>query len=251
MNDFSALGVIYDSFNENACYDDYCRFILERFFSLSTHPGDYQPRAVDLCCGTGEMSLRLAKKGLDVVGVDRSEEMLQSAFQKAFSNPLLALFFVKQDMRKLKMDAKANLFVCCYDSLNYLSSTDELERVFYGVAEHLADGGVFIFDLNTLTRFTDYYDGRQFVFRKENGVLIWECRFDKEKLTCDFDVEVFSKCGELYKRSGERLRQRFFSDEDVKNALEKSSLKPVSRHAENEVFPGKEGCMRSVWVAVK
>ena len=251
MNQFNAISAIYDSFNENARYDDYCRFITGCFSALSRHPEDYQPRAVDLCCGTGELSLRLAREGLDVVGVDRSDQMLQLAFQKSFSEPELALFFVRQDMRRLKMDAKANLFVCCYDSLNYLADQDELERVFRGVSEHLADGGVFVFDLNTLKRFRDYYADKQFVFRRENEILIWESRFDPEKLICDFDVEVFTKNGDLYRRSGERLRQRFFSDGDAENALRKSSLRLVSRHEESEVFPGKDDGMRTVWVAVK
>lgn len=251
MNDFNAISAIYDSFNEDARYDEYCSFIIKSFSEYSRHPAGYQPRAVDLCCGTGEMALRLAREGFDVVGVDRSDQMLQSASQKAFSEPELALFFVRQDMRRLKMDAKANLFVCCYDSLNYLSSAEELDRVFRAVSEHLSDTGVFIFDLNSHKRFSDYYADKQFVFRRENGVLIWESRFDNEKQICEFDVDIFAKNGSQYIRSGEKLKQKYFSDEEVFKALENNSLKAVSRIDESEIFPGKEKEMRSVWITLR
>jgi demethylmenaquinone methyltransferase/2-methoxy-6-polyprenyl-1,4-benzoquinol methylase len=40
-------------------------------------------RALDLCCGTGDLTLALAKHGADVTGLDFSEPMLQVAREKA------------------------------------------------------------------------------------------------------------------------------------------------------------------------
>src|SRR6267154_666688 len=40
------------------------------------HAGE---RALDLCCGTGDIALRLAGKGAEVVGMDFSERMLEVA----------------------------------------------------------------------------------------------------------------------------------------------------------------------------
>ena len=42
-----------------------------------------KPRtAVDLACGTGSVTAILARQGLDVIGVDLSEEMLTVAMEK-------------------------------------------------------------------------------------------------------------------------------------------------------------------------
>jgi demethylmenaquinone methyltransferase/2-methoxy-6-polyprenyl-1,4-benzoquinol methylase len=43
-------------------------------------PGE---RALDLCCGTGDLALGLAKQGAEVVGLDFSEAMLQVAREKS------------------------------------------------------------------------------------------------------------------------------------------------------------------------
>lgn len=40
------------------------------------HPGE---RALDVCCGTGDLALALARHGLEVVGIDFSEPMLEQA----------------------------------------------------------------------------------------------------------------------------------------------------------------------------
>jgi demethylmenaquinone methyltransferase/2-methoxy-6-polyprenyl-1,4-benzoquinol methylase len=42
-------------------------------------PGE---RALDVCCGTGDIALALARKGVDVVGLDFSENMLQIARER-------------------------------------------------------------------------------------------------------------------------------------------------------------------------
>lgn len=40
-------------------------------------------RALDVCCGTGDIALRLAQRGMDVLGLDFSERMLQVARQRS------------------------------------------------------------------------------------------------------------------------------------------------------------------------
>jgi demethylmenaquinone methyltransferase/2-methoxy-6-polyprenyl-1,4-benzoquinol methylase len=44
-------------------------------------------RALDLCCGTGDVALALAQRGLDVVGLDFSEPMLAVARKRLASRP--------------------------------------------------------------------------------------------------------------------------------------------------------------------
>lgn len=251
MNGFSVISDFYDSFNGGARYDDYLDFIKERFNALSLHDPDYQPRVVDLACGTGEMTLKLAEAGFDAVGVDRSPQMLSKAMEKAYSHPQLSLFFVKQDMTRLSMDAKANLFVCLYDSLNYLEDEEALQLVFKKVSDHLTQGGIFIFDVNTMERFTDIYADNAFVFKRPDGVLIWECRYNKSSGICLFDVEHFSKTGDLYSRSHEILKQRFFSPQTVEKLLEESGFSIDSVVDDCMILGQEQPPKRHIYCAVK
>ncbi len=251
MNGFSALGGIYDSFNEAADYEAYLAFIQSQFNALSRHDPQYQPRAVDLGCGTGEMALRLAERGFDVIGVDRSFEMLSEAMEKKANRPELSLFFIRQDMRRLQMDAKANLFICCYDCLNYLDNEAELQDTLEAVAAHTVSGGVLIFDVNTLYRFREYYGNRVFCFKKQESVLIWENRFDDKNSVCYFDIEVFRREGELYRRSREKHKQTWFSDTAIREALNKSGFRLIRTATDNDLWNSKGEPAKSIYVAQK
>lgn len=55
-------------------------------------------KVIDICCGTGEMALRCARRGASVTGVDITPEMLQRARRKARK---LSLRFLEVDARRL------------------------------------------------------------------------------------------------------------------------------------------------------
>ena len=79
MDAYHALAASYDRLTNDISYQktvDFYRQILSR--------EQLQVRtAVDLACGTGSVALLLAEQGLQVIGVDMSEEMLCVAHQKA------------------------------------------------------------------------------------------------------------------------------------------------------------------------
>ena len=79
----------------------------------------YKRQVLDLACGTGNMAIRLAKRGYKVTGVDSSKDMLDVARDKA-AREGLCLSFVQQDMRYLESEKQFDAAVCLFDSLNYL-----------------------------------------------------------------------------------------------------------------------------------
>ena len=58
--------------------------------------------ALDLGCGKGRISAKLAEKGIDVIGVDLKDYSIK---QKNFT-------FLKEDVRNFKFDRKFDLIVC-------------------------------------------------------------------------------------------------------------------------------------------
>ena len=62
---------------------------------------DVREGLLDLACGTGEISVELAKQGFDVSGVDLSDEMLAVANEKA-ANLGLSIPFFQQNMAELE-----------------------------------------------------------------------------------------------------------------------------------------------------
>jgi demethylmenaquinone methyltransferase/2-methoxy-6-polyprenyl-1,4-benzoquinol methylase len=77
VNDlFAAIARRYDLLNDVQSFGLH-RFWKRRVIELAAvQPGN---RALDLCCGTGDLALALARRGADVTGVDFSPAMLEIA----------------------------------------------------------------------------------------------------------------------------------------------------------------------------
>lgn len=79
MGAYEALAASYDRLTNDVDY----RATVDFYREILAQEGLRPRTAVDLACGTGTVSVLLARQGLDVTGVDLSEEMLTMAQQKA------------------------------------------------------------------------------------------------------------------------------------------------------------------------
>ncbi len=107
-------------------------------------------RVLDLCCGQGRHSIALAKTGLDVTGVDLSDEMLTIARNSATeAGDELKLNFRKADMRDLPTDLSDSFdaVVNMFSSFGYLESEAEDAAVLGQVSKVLKPGGKLLMDL--------------------------------------------------------------------------------------------------------
>ena len=76
---FSRIAPRYDLINDLQSFGLH-RHWKRRVIQLARpQPGQ---RALDLCCGTGDLALRLARRGAQVVGLDFSERMLERAAKR-------------------------------------------------------------------------------------------------------------------------------------------------------------------------
>lgn len=111
--------------------------------ALGLRPGD---RLLDLCCGTGRHAVPLAKAGLEVIGLDVSEEYLAIA-RSAAEHAGVDVRFVHGDMREVpfveEFDAVTNMFT----AFGYFDSEADDQRVIDGAAAALRPGGRLLLDL--------------------------------------------------------------------------------------------------------
>jgi len=134
----------------NTPYEDWAAYINT---TLQKHlAAAHAPIVLDLACGTGSITTRLAKMGYDMIGVDASVDMLAEAQQKAYEAKL-SILFLAQDMQELDLYGTVDAAVCVCDGLNYLLTEEELLETFRRVKLFLNPGGVFIFDMNTEYKF--------------------------------------------------------------------------------------------------
>jgi SAM-dependent methyltransferase len=99
---------------------------------------------LDLGCGTGNHALLLADRGYDVVGVDRSAEMLQNARDKAGDRP--GLEFLQGDVRDLDLGRRFDSCVLLFAVLGYQVENKDVLATLHAARRHLDDGGLLVFD---------------------------------------------------------------------------------------------------------
>lgn len=109
----------------------------------------YGGHVLDLACGTGRMALIFAKAGFEVVGIDQSEGMLEK-FKRSIDehSPEIRnrITVEKQGMASFNLGRKFSSIICCDAFFHNLSVKDEMDCL-TRVADHLAEGGGFLFNL--------------------------------------------------------------------------------------------------------
>lgn len=117
---------------------------MERFYvEASGGPGR---RVLDLACGTGRLTLPLARSGAEVTGGDLSETMLATARQRA-ADEGLDVTLLPLDMRDFDLGRRFDRVIIAANSLLHLTHTAELLRFLASVARHLEPDGQLIFDI--------------------------------------------------------------------------------------------------------
>ena len=109
-------------------------------------------RAVELGVGTGRIALPLAASGVDVVGIDASEAMVEQLREKPGGAELPV---VVGDFAEVPVDGLFGLAYVVFNTFFVLTSQDAQVRCFANVAEHLEPGGAFVIEafVPDVTRF--------------------------------------------------------------------------------------------------
>jgi cyclopropane fatty-acyl-phospholipid synthase-like methyltransferase len=108
---------------------------------------------LELACGSGEITLLLAKDGYKMQALDLSEGMIKQAKAKDIENQIE---YSVHDMCDLDGYGCFDNILCLCDSFNYLLDKKQVEDFFAGVAAHLNAGGRFFFDTHALDRLEEF-----------------------------------------------------------------------------------------------
>jgi SAM-dependent methyltransferase len=103
---------------------------------------------LELGCGTGRLMEPLARRGMEVVGVDSSPAMLARARQRLEENNLLQHSeLLEQDARTLRLDRRFRLAFVALNSFAHFTTRQDQRAVLATIHHHLLPGGTLILDL--------------------------------------------------------------------------------------------------------
>lgn len=202
MNIYTGFARVYETFMDNIPYEKWSGFLTGLLKEYGIASGSL---VCELGCGTGSMTRLLAQAGYDMIGIDLSEEMLDVA---RYEHPEEEsdILYLNQDMREFELFGTVAAVVSVCDSMNYLTSEEELLQVFRLVNNYLDPGGYFIFDMKTEYHYEVLMGNRTIVDNREDCSLIWENFYDKEKHINQYDITIYSKAEfEEEEEAGEEL----------------------------------------------
>ena len=242
---------VYDTFMEDVPYDLWCEDITK---TLKAH-GISDGLVCELGCGTGNLTMRLAAAGYDMIGIDLSAELLAAAEEKQRAscedgeeteNPELRqeaaaagrknecadpesgaapdILYLQQDMREFELYGTVRAIVCVCDSLNYILEEEEILKVFRLVRNYLDPGGLFVFDFHT----PSFYAGigeETIAENRPEGSFIWENSYDQETQLNRYDLTLFlPEENGFYSKSEETHLERGYTEETMRKLLAESGL---------------------------
>ncbi len=241
---YGAISTIYDKINSNVDYAAWADFFEACFDKLLPCRPELM---LDLACGTGSMTLELAARGYDMIGVDGSPDMLNVAYDRKFDLDLPRdVLFLLQDMREFELYGTVGAVSCCLDSLNYLTGDGELEKCFSLVHNYLDPDGLFLFDVNTPHKFANVYGKNVYVYEEddcgEGSFCIWQNYYDEQTRLCDFSLTVFEKNdnNEDYSRRDELQTERCYSRAEIEKALENTGFELIGFYSDFQFTPATE-----------
>lgn len=232
MNAYTGFAKVYETFMDNIPYEKWAEYLIALLKEYGVAEGGL---LCELGCGTGMMTRLLARAGYDMIGIDLSEEMLDIA---RYEHPEeeSEILYLNQDMREFELYGTVAAIVSVCDSMNYLTTEEDLLQVFKLVNNYLDPGGCFIFDMKTAYHYEILMGNRTIVDNREECSLIWENFYDKEKCLNQYDITIYSKAEfeedeeedadmpPLFERLEESHVQRAYSVERIIELLKEAGL---------------------------
>ena len=195
-------------------------------------------------------------------GCDRETDSADEQEENAgFTEP--SILYLQQDMREFELYGTVSAVVSICDSMNYMTSDEDLLKVFRLVNNYLDKDGVFIFDMNTEYKYKELMGDTTIAENREDVSFIWENLYDADKRLNEYCLTLFAKVeaeddeeeGEdsakpaLYEKYEEVHLQRAYPLTEVKRLLAEAGMTFVAAYdVLTHEAPGPE-CERMYIVA--
>ena len=261
MESYTDFAAVYDEFMDATPYEDWCSRIIRLIEKYGiSRPQDLQERGgslkavstssdeqaailsetdqalmsernlvLDLGCGTGTLTEFMAEEGYDMMGIDMSPEMLQIAMEKRAESGH-DIMYLCQDMRELELYCTVGTVICVCDSINYVLEDEEVIETFRRVNNYLYPKGLFIFDFNTVYKYSEVIGDTTIAENREDCSFIWDNFYEEESHINEYDLTIFVREEtemDVFRRFQETHYQRGYDLQEMLHFVKAAGLEFV------------------------
>ena len=201
---------------------------------LKKHESAPTRRLLELACGTGRHALAFETRGHQVIALDSSGDMVAVARRRAQAAASKVDFRVG-DMRSFSVAGPpADAVVCLFDSLGYVESNENVEKVLGGVRAHLRPGGLFVFEFWHAAAMLRGYDAvrvRRFKVGDHEVLRISETRLEPARQLAHVEYTILDLGPDgRYERLQETQTNRYFLLQEMEAFVRRAGLLPLAWH---------------------
>lgn len=227
FNNYSAY---YDLLYQNKNYFGEAEFICDLIKKHAPHAN----RILELGCGTGSHAVHIAKRGYNLLGIDRSQDMLGLAEEKARNLELSnALTFKQGDLREFSAPDKYDAIISLFDVFSYLKDNSELKQAMSQISSHASDNAILIFDAwygpSVLTQ-KPHCRVRRLENEQIRVTRIAEPEMHVQENRCDVNYEIIiqNKINKHIDILNETHPMRFYFDAELDEILSQFNFKRIT-----------------------
>lgn len=208
MSSYERFAHVYDELQVDIPYDKYVEWVLQHA------PCNQFPNLLDIGCGTGVLSLLLARAGYSVSGIDLSENMLSIAAER-FADVGLHVPLFCMSMDELEGFEALDVVTIAIDSLNYVLQEKAVYATLERIYNALKDGGQLFFDVHSLYKMNDIFLDSPFTYDNGDISYVWHTEPGDFEHSVIHQMTFFVRdaVSDLYERFDEEHIQRTFSIE--------------------------------------
>lgn len=244
---YTGFAEVYDQLMNDVNYSDWADYYVQIMNAFGIREG----KICECACGTGGLSLPLYRRGFHVTGVDLSQDMLWIAAQKA-RQAGIAIPFVRQDMRQLRLHRPMDAVLATCDGVNYLLEDKDALAFFQAARAALRPGGGLFFDVSTPYKLRHALGNEMICEDREDVTYLWQNRFSEKTELLDMHLCIFVKDKDgRYRRIDEEQRQRAYSMQTLTNLLHQAGFDRVMVFGNGRMEPPKETEHRWHFAAIR
>jgi len=179
-------------------------------------------------CGTGRFLLPLLEEGFNVHGFDASNHMLEVLHAKATPKnlkPTVWKGFV-EDLQRLE---KYNLIFIPSGSFCLIIDPVQVENSLKAIYDHLADGGIFLFEAETLHAVPQAGIWRGSVWPKSNGqkIILSQLATRQDDICISLCKYELMEAGKIIHTEIEELRVKIYEQDQLMEMLKSAGFKHI------------------------
>jgi len=239
---YKEFAKIYDELiNEDIDYVQISNRILEICNEQKISFDNY----LDLACGTGNVTAKLANNFKESIASDLSEDMLIEAKDKLKKEKVKCKLLCS-DMTNFNINKQFDLITSVLDASNYIIEDEDFYDYFISVKNHLKKDGLFIFDINSYYKLSEVLGNNIYTYNEEKIFYSWENVFEDDIV--NMYLTFFVKKGDLYERFEEEHRERAYTETYIESLLDAIGLSLVAKYDGYTKNKVKEDSERIVYV---